>query len=130
MAVTLFAKKIGMTRVFSQDGKTSTPFTVLEMIPSVVTQVRTAETDGYTAVQVGWGEVKPRNSTIPMIGQGGLGLGDHPRRLVGKRDIPARAQPVGIGLPQPPGPAPDLEHAGIITQLDLIEHPQHPVIGV
>jgi large subunit ribosomal protein L3 len=68
MAVTLFAKKIGMTRVFSQDGKTSTPVTVLEMIPSVVTQVRTAETDGYTAVQVGWGEVKPRNSTIPMIG--------------------------------------------------------------
>lgn len=53
MAVTLFAKKIGMTRVFSQDGKTSTPVTVLEMIPSVVTQVRTAETDGYTAVQVG-----------------------------------------------------------------------------
>ncbi|MCC7390045.1 MAG: 50S ribosomal protein L3 [Phycisphaerales bacterium] len=68
MAVTLFAKKIGMTRVFSQDGKTSTPVTVLEMTPSVVTQVRTAETDGYTAVQVGWGDVKPRNSTIPMIG--------------------------------------------------------------
>ena len=68
MAVTLFAKKIGMTRVFSQDGKTSTPVTVLEMTPSVVTQVRTPENDGYTAVQVGWGEVKPRNSTIPMIG--------------------------------------------------------------
>lgn len=68
MGVTLLGKKIGMTRVFSEDGKQSIPVTVLEMSPCVVTQVRTAEIDGYTAVQVGWGEIKPRNATIPMIG--------------------------------------------------------------
>ena len=51
--------------------------------------------------------------------------------------VAARADWFKVSAPQPswppappPGPAPDLEHAGIITQLDLIEHPQHPVIGV
>lgn len=68
MALTILAKKIGMTRVFSEDGKVSIPVTVLEVKPSVVTQLRTDEVDGYSAVQVGWGEVKARNSTIPQIG--------------------------------------------------------------
>ena len=83
MAVTLFAKKIGMTRVFSEDGKTSTPVTVLEVAPNVVTQVRTAETDGYSAVQVGWGDVKPRNSSIPMIGHDAK-AGASPKRCHGE----------------------------------------------
>lgn len=68
MAVKLLGKKLGMTRVFSEDGKQSIPVTVLEMEPCVVTQVRTADVDGYTAVQVGWGEIKPRNSSMPVIG--------------------------------------------------------------
>ncbi len=80
MAVTLLGKKIGMTRVFSEDGKQSIPVTVLEMTPNVVTQVRTAETDGYSAVQVGWGEIKARNSTIPMIGHDAK-AGTSPKRV-------------------------------------------------
>lgn len=68
MAVTLLGKKIGMTRLFSEDGKQSVPVTVLEVGSNVVTQVRTPERDGYSAVQVAWGDIKPRNSTIPMIG--------------------------------------------------------------
>ena len=56
-----------MTRVFTEDGE-SVPVTVLRVEPSVVTQVRTPETDGYSAVQVGYGEVKARNSSIPVIG--------------------------------------------------------------
>jgi large subunit ribosomal protein L3 len=63
----LLGKKIGMTRVLQPDGA-SVPVTVLEVGPCVVTQVRTADKDGYTAVQIGYGEVKPRNSTIPVIG--------------------------------------------------------------
>jgi large subunit ribosomal protein L3 len=46
----------------------SLPVTVVECAPNVVTQVRTTEKDGYTAVQIGFDEVAPRNSTMPMIG--------------------------------------------------------------
>lgn len=67
MSVTLLGKKIGMTRVYTDAG-VSVPVTVLEVGPCVVTQIKTKETDGYDAVQIGWGEIKPRNSTIPMIG--------------------------------------------------------------
>ncbi len=62
----MLGKKIGMTRVYNDKG-VSVPVTVIECGPCVVTQLRTTDTDGYTAVQVGFGEVKPRNSTIPVI---------------------------------------------------------------
>ncbi|XVJ60268.1 MAG: 50S ribosomal protein L3 [Tepidisphaera sp.] len=67
MAVTLLGKKIGMTRVYDAKGA-STLVTVLEVGPCTVTQVKTKENDGYTAVQIGWGEMKARNSTMPLIG--------------------------------------------------------------
>ncbi len=67
MGPTLLGTKIGMTRVFNEDG-VSIPVTVLHLEPNVVTQVRTPDVDGYAAVQVGAGQIKPRNSTIPMIG--------------------------------------------------------------
>jgi large subunit ribosomal protein L3 len=63
----LIGKKLGMTRVFTEDGA-SVPVTVIEIGANVVTQIRDAETDGYCAVQVASGEMKARNSTIPMIG--------------------------------------------------------------
>ncbi|KAA0216034.1 MAG: 50S ribosomal protein L3 [Leptolyngbya sp. PLA3] len=66
MSLMLIGTKLGMTRVFA-DGKI-VPVTVIELGPCVVTQLRTEERDGYTAVQVGFGDMKPRNSTIPMIG--------------------------------------------------------------
>ena len=53
-------KKIGMTQIFRQDGKV-VPVTVIEAGPCVVTQVKTKETDGYEAVQLGYGDVKRRN---------------------------------------------------------------------
>lgn len=67
MAPMLMGTKLGMTRVFDANG-VSVPVTVIEVGPCVVTQVRSDETDGYSAVQVGFGEMKARNSTIPMIG--------------------------------------------------------------
>jgi large subunit ribosomal protein L3 len=63
----LLGKKIGMTRVLQPDGA-SIPVTVLEVGPCIVTQVRTPGKDGYAAVQIGFGEMKARNSTIPLIG--------------------------------------------------------------
>lgn len=62
MGLTLLGKKIGMTRVYN-DANVSVPVTVIEVGPCVVTQVRTDGRDGYAAVQVGYGEIKPRRST-------------------------------------------------------------------
>ena len=63
----LLGKKIGMTSVFSADGK-NVPCTVIEAGPCVVTQVKTVETDGYEAVQLGFQEKKEKNTTKQMMG--------------------------------------------------------------
>jgi large subunit ribosomal protein L3 len=63
----IIGKKIGMTSIFSADGK-NIPCTLIEAGPCVVTQVKTLEKDGYEAVQIGFGERKEKHSTKPMIG--------------------------------------------------------------
>ena len=63
----LIGKKIGMTSVFSADGK-NLPCTVIEAGPCVVTQVKTVEKDGYAAVQVGFQEAKEKRTSKPMKG--------------------------------------------------------------
>ena len=63
----LSGKKIGMTSVFSADGK-NVPCTVIEVGPCVVTQVKTVEKDGYAAVQLGFEEKKEKHTTNPMAG--------------------------------------------------------------
>jgi len=66
MSVGLLGTKLGMTRYFIEDG-TSLPVTVIKVGPCVVTQVRTPERDGYSAVQLGYESVKARSSTMPLI---------------------------------------------------------------
>ena len=56
-------RKIGMTQIFREDGRV-VPVTIIEAGPCVVTQVKTKETDGYEAVQLGFGEVKRRNKPL------------------------------------------------------------------
>ena len=63
----LIGKKIGMTSVFSADGK-NVPCTVIEVGPCVVTQIKTVEKDGYEAVQVGFEEKKAKHTTKAMAG--------------------------------------------------------------
>ena len=63
----LIGKKLGMTRRFQEDGR-SVPVTVIEAGPCVVTQVKTEKTDGYNAVQIGYGTKKPKNTPMPMQG--------------------------------------------------------------
>ena len=63
----LLGRKIGMTQVFSPSGE-AIPVTVLEVGPCVVTQIRTSERDGYEAVQIGFGDIKPKNLTKPQQG--------------------------------------------------------------
>ena len=63
----LLGKKIGMTSVFSAEGK-NVPCTVIEAGPCVVTQVKTVEKDGYAAVQLGFQDKKEKHTTKPMMG--------------------------------------------------------------
>ena len=63
----LLGKKIGMTSVFSADGK-NMPCTVIELGPCVVTQIKTVDVDGYEALQLGFQEKKEKHTTAPMAG--------------------------------------------------------------
>ncbi len=63
----LIGKKIGMTQIFDEAGKV-VPVTVIEAGPCVVTQLKTAENDGYEAVQLGFGDVSPKHVNKPMAG--------------------------------------------------------------
>ena len=63
----LIGKKIGMTSVFSADGK-NVPCTVIEAGPCVVTLIKSIETDGYEAIQVGFEEKKPKHTNKPEAG--------------------------------------------------------------
>ncbi|WMX14826.1 MULTISPECIES: 50S ribosomal protein L3 [unclassified Aureispira] len=63
----LIGKKIGMTSIFTEAGD-NVACTVVEVGPCVVTQVKTEETDGYNAIQLGFGERKAKNTPNPMKG--------------------------------------------------------------
>lgn len=67
MSLGLLAKKVGMTHVYNEDG-TSTPVTVLDVSGNTVLQVKTPETDGYHAVQVGFGDQRESRMTKPENG--------------------------------------------------------------
>ena len=67
MATAVFGKKKQMTRAFQDDG-TLVGVTVIEVEPNLVTAVRTAEDDGYDAVQVGFGPAKPNRTNRPHAG--------------------------------------------------------------
>lgn len=67
MRTGLIARKVGMTRVFDENGK-HVPVTVLEVNNLQVVQKKTVETDGYNAVQLGWGTQKVSRITKPMQG--------------------------------------------------------------
>ena len=68
MKKALLGRKIGMTQIFDQNGKVI-PVTVIEAGPCTVTQVKTVDCDGYSAVKLGFGEVKERKLTKPAKGQ-------------------------------------------------------------
>jgi len=57
MSLALIGRKVGMTRVFTEDG-TSIPVTVLEVLPNRVTQIKTIASDGYTSLQLAYGATK------------------------------------------------------------------------
>ncbi|QKI88426.1 50S ribosomal protein L3 [Thiomicrorhabdus xiamenensis] len=67
MSIGIIGKKIGMTRVFNDEG-VSTPVTVIEVAPNRITQIKTLETDGYSAIQVTTGSVHAGRVSKPAAG--------------------------------------------------------------
>ena len=67
MKKAIIGKKVGMTQIFDEQGKVI-PVTVIEAGPCVVAQVKTVETDGYDAIQLGFGEVKDKHINKPEKG--------------------------------------------------------------
>lgn len=63
----LLGTKLGMTQVWDEDN-TLIPVTVVQADSNVVTQIRNSETDGYSAVQIGYGQIDPRKVTKPLAG--------------------------------------------------------------
>ena len=63
----LLGTKLGMTQVWDENNKL-VPVTVVEITPNVVTQLRTQEADGYSAVQIAYGQIDPRKVTKPLTG--------------------------------------------------------------
>ena len=77
----LIGRKLGMTQIFDDAGA-AVPVTIVEAGPCPVTQVKTPETDGYSAIQVGWGQAKEKHSTKAERGHAAkAGLEMAPRKL-------------------------------------------------
>ena len=67
MVKAIIGKKVGMTQIFDENGKV-VPVTVIEAGPCVVVQKKTDENDGYSAIQLGYGDIKERKLTKPELG--------------------------------------------------------------
>jgi large subunit ribosomal protein L3 len=96
MRVGLLGRKVGMTQIYQSDG-TAVPVTVLECGPCTVLQVRSPETDGYCALQLGFSDKKRKSATQPERGHARK-AGSEPKRFV--REIRQDDPIEGIGLGQ------------------------------
>ncbi len=76
----ILGRKLGMTQIFDEENRV-VPVTVVEAGPCVVTQIRTEETDGYSAIQIAYGEIDPRKAKKPQAGHYKK-AGQNPRRHV------------------------------------------------
>ena len=76
----ILGRKLGMTQIFDEENRVI-PVTVVEAGPCVVTQIRTEETDGYSAIQIAYGDIDPRKAKKPQAGHFQK-AGQNPRRHV------------------------------------------------
>jgi len=89
----LLGKKVGMTQVYNESGKLL-PVTVIQAGPCVVMQVKTVETDGYNAVQLGFDDVKPSRRKNPQIGHAQK-ADTVPKKFVREMRLPDDVEPQG-----------------------------------
>jgi len=97
MRTGLLARKLGMTRLFRDDGS-HVPVTVLHLDAVQVVDTRTVERDGYTAVQLGWGRAKVKNVSKPNRGHFSRAKVEPKRKLVEFRVAADALLPVGATL--------------------------------
>ncbi|MBP9075999.1 MAG: 50S ribosomal protein L3 [Haliscomenobacter sp.] len=90
----LIGKKIGMTSIFDQAGR-NVACTVIEAGPCVVTQVKTDDTDGYTSIQMGFGEAKQKNTSQAQMGHFQKAGTEPKRRIMEFRDFNAVNKSLG-----------------------------------
>jgi large subunit ribosomal protein L3 len=86
----LLGRKVGMTQVYDEAGRLI-PVTVIQAGPCTVTQVKTSETDGYNAVQMGFEDVKPSRRREPEVGHARKANAT-PKRFVREWRLPAKAE--------------------------------------
>ena len=67
MSIKIFGTKIGMTQIFDEDGS-AIPVTILRVGPCIVTQIKTVEKDGYSAIQIGYLQTKLKKLSKPQLG--------------------------------------------------------------
>jgi len=91
----LIGKKIGMTSLFDENGK-NLPCTVIEVSPNVVTQIKTPENDGYTAVQVGYGTKSAKNTPAALQGHFRK-AGVDPQQKLAEFDLPSQMEELKLG---------------------------------
>jgi large subunit ribosomal protein L3 len=93
----ILGTKLGMTQVFDENNKV-VPVTVVKAGPNVVTRIRTPELDGYSAVQLAYGEISPRKVSKPVTGQYAA-AGVNPRRHLAefRLDNPEAAAEYEVG---------------------------------
>lgn len=68
MSVGILGTKLGMTQIFDPETGNAIPVTVVQAGPCTITQIKTKETDGYSSIQLGFQEVKPKALTKPELG--------------------------------------------------------------
>lgn len=90
----IIGKKVGMTSVFDSTGR-NVACTVIEVGPCIVTQVKTEDTDGYSAIQLGFGDAKQKNTPMPMQGHFKKAGTGPKRKVVEFRDFNAVAKTLG-----------------------------------
>jgi large subunit ribosomal protein L3 len=90
----ILGEKLGMTQVFDANNRI-VPVTVVKAGPCVVTQIRTQEKDGYTAVQLAYGQIDPRKVTKPVAGQYAAASVTPRRHLVELRTVDAAEYQIG-----------------------------------
>ncbi|MGK6350307.1 50S ribosomal protein L3 [Parapedobacter sp. DT-150] len=83
----IIGKKVGMTSIYDADGK-NIPCTVIEAGPCVVTQIRTDEKDGYSAVQLAFDDAKEKNTSAPLKGHFAKAKTEPKRKMVEFKTFP------------------------------------------
>ena len=93
----ILGRKLSMTQIFDEENRVI-PVTVVEAGPCVVTQIRTEETDGYSAIQIAYGEIDPRKAKKPQAGYYKK-AGQNPRRHVAEIRMDDTSAWDAAGLP-------------------------------